>query len=54
MEDIDTELEDHIYDETRYVFMDHPLNPRKNVKRYTASDPLPPDDPLNIIRPVGR
>lgn len=54
VEDIDTELEDHIYDETRYVFMDHPLNPRKNVKRYTASDPLPPDDPLNIIRPVGR
>lgn len=54
VEDIDTSLEDHIYDETRYVFMDHPLNPRKNIKRYTASDPLPPDDPLNIIKPVGR
>ena len=54
VEDIDTELEDHIYDETRYVFMDHPLNPRKNIKRYMVSDPLPPDDPLNIIKPVGR
>lgn len=54
VEDIDTSLEDHIYDETRYVFMDHPLNPRKNIKRYAASDPLPPEDPLNIIRPVGR
>lgn len=54
VEDIDTDMEDHIYDESRYVFMEHPLNPRKNVKRFTASDPLPPDDPLNIIRPVGR
>lgn len=54
VEDIDTELEDHIYDAARYVFMEHPLNPRKSVKRYTAADPLPPEDPLNIIRPERR
>ena len=51
-EDIDTDLEDHIYDATRYVFMEHPINPRKNVKRYLPSDPLPPDDPLEMIKPV--
>lgn len=50
VEDIDTDLEDHIYDEARYVFMEHPLNPRKNVKRFTEKDPLPPDDPLNMIK----
>ena len=49
VEDIDTDLEDHIYDATRYVFMDHPLNPRKNIKRYTEADPLPPEDPLDMI-----
>lgn len=52
VEDIDTELEDHIYDATRYVFMAHPLNPRKNIKRFTAADPLPPEDPLEIITPT--
>ena len=51
-EDIDTDLEDHIYDATRYVFMEHPINPRKNVKRYLPSDPLPPEDPLEMIKPV--
>lgn len=50
VEDIDTDLEDHIYDETRYVFMEHPLNPRKDHKRFKAADPLPPDDPLNIFK----
>lgn len=51
-EDIDTDLEDHIYDATRYVFMEHPINPRKNVKRYLPSDPLPLEDPLEIIKPT--
>lgn len=54
VEDIDTELEDHIYDATRYVFMEHPLNQRKNIRRITAADPLPPDDPLEIVKPVRR
>ena len=48
-EDIDTDGEDHIYDSDRYVLMEHPLNPRRTIKRYTASDPLPPEDPLEII-----
>lgn len=53
VEDIDTTLEDHNYDETRYVFMEHPLNPLKTIKHYTNKDPLPPMDPLNIY-PVRR
>ena len=54
VEDIDTDMEDHIYDATRYVFMDHPLNPRKNIKRFTEKDPLPQEDPLEIITPQRR
>lgn len=54
VEDIDTTLEDHIYDATRYVFMAHPLNPRKDIKRFTAADALPKDDPLEIITPTRR
>ena len=53
VEDINTTLEDHNYDETRYVFMEHPLNPLKTIKHYTNKDPLPPMDPLNIY-PVRR
>ena len=30
-EDIDTDQEDHIYDECRYVLMEHPIAPRENV-----------------------
>lgn len=30
-EDIDTTQEDHIYDECRYVLMEHPITPRENV-----------------------
>lgn len=42
-EDIDTDMEDHIYDECRYVLMENPITPRKNelVKS-------PGDDPLNL------
>lgn len=41
VEDVDTNTEDHIYDETRYVFMDHPLTPRKNVlHKVQGYDPL--------------
>lgn len=43
VEDIDTDGEDHIYDEQRYLFMEHPLNPRRN----TLWTP-PEEDPLNM------
>lgn len=42
-EDIDTDLEDHIYDEWRYVMMDRPIAPRENVLNRR-----PLDDPLNL------
>jgi hypothetical protein len=42
-------MEDHDYDETRYIFMAHPLNPRKNMPKFDASTPLPPEDPLNLV-----
>lgn len=43
VEDIDTDGEDHIYDEQRYLFMEHPLNPRRNTL-WTPSE----EDPLNM------
>lgn len=40
-EDIDTDMEDHIYDECRYVLMERPIAPRENVlKRISLDDPL--------------
>lgn len=43
VEDIDTDGEDHIYDECRYLFMEHPITARK------AHKPKPPaSDPLNM------
>ena len=43
VEDIDTDGEDHIYDECRYVFMTRPITPRKTEFK------LPPkDDPLDL------
>lgn len=45
VEDINTDQEDHIYDECRYVMMEHPLNPRRN----TITVPQPIEDPLNMI-----
>ena len=44
VEDIDTEGEDHIYDECRYVMMERPVSPRKN-----ALYKDPPEDPLNMF-----
>jgi hypothetical protein len=43
-EDIDTDMEDHIYDEWRYVLMDRPIAPRVNHKREHFGD-----DPLNMF-----
>lgn len=42
VEDINTDQEDHIYDECRYVMMDKPIAPRKNVLQE-----LPKYDPLD-------
>lgn len=43
-EDIDTDMEDHIYDEWRYVMMASPISPRPNTPKI-----LPPYDPLNMF-----
>jgi len=48
VEDINTEQEDHIYDMCRYVFMEHPIAPRKNE----LANPLP-DDPLDLRERPG-
>jgi hypothetical protein len=41
VEDIDTRSEDHIYDCVRYVLMENPINPRKNVLQSAErEDPL--------------
>lgn len=43
-EDIDSDQEDHAYDEARYFCMSRPIKPRKTVAREIAVD-----DPLNMI-----
>ena len=43
VEDIDTRQEDHIYDECRYVLMEHPLSPPARP----AVAPVE-DDPLEL------
>lgn len=48
VEDIDTDGEDHIYDESRYVFMEHPIAPRKNNKKAIVKD-----DPLDLYDRKG-
>ena len=42
VEDIDTSLEDHIYDEWRYVMMENPINPpiRQKTLKDVREDPL--------------
>ena len=42
VEDIDTKLEDHIYDEWRYVMMENPINPpiRQKILKDVREDPL--------------
>lgn len=46
VEDVDSDQEDHIYDECRYVLMAHPISPRKHIPPPAA----PADDPLNLWR----
>lgn len=43
VEDIDTDGEDHIYDECRYVLMENPISPRKNNRQVQIKD-----DPLEL------
>ena len=44
-EDIDTKLEDHVADETRYLCMANPMKPIKVEERKPAVyDPLASDD----------
>ena len=45
VEDIDTDGEDHIYDECRYVFMQRPITPREITPKL-----VPLDDPLNLFQ----
>ena len=45
VEDIDTSLEDHIYDECRYVLMEYPITPPEVPAR-----PLQQDGPLEYGR----
>ena len=44
-EDVDTTMEDHIYDAIRYVLMENPINPRKS-----AIWTPPQEDPLDLYR----
>lgn len=48
VEDVDTKMEDHAYDEWRYVNMARPIAPRKKVSIDTEWTP-PPEDPLNVL-----
>ena len=45
VEDVDTDGEDHIYDEWRYACMEHQIAPRKNIRqRVEVYDPLSTED----------
>lgn len=45
VEDVDTTQEDHLYDECRYMCMENPINPRRNV----AERGIPQEDPLDLF-----
>lgn len=47
IEDIDSDCEDHIYDETRYLCMYRPILPPKQIK---TNQRWFGDDPLNLMR----
>lgn len=44
VEDVDTTGEDHIYDECRYICMENPLAPRRDVRMHLRLE----DDPLEL------
>jgi len=45
-EDIDTDAEDHTYDETRYFLMAHPITPKKKppARQRYRNDPYRRDE----------
>ena len=46
MEDVDTDGEDHIYDELRYVCMKNPIAaPKRKAEEQKPYDPLATDKP---------
>ena len=47
LEDVDTKMEDHIYDEWRYVCMARPIAPREKHRPDGEWEP-PAEDPLNM------
>ena len=54
-EDIDTDLEDHIADECRYVCMARPINPVPvEAPKMKAWSPLEQDEPYNRMDFYGR
>ena len=40
VEDIDTDCEDHIYDETRYMLMENPLQQKQELPKIAEFNPL--------------
>lgn len=48
VEDIDTDGEDHIYDECRYVAMVHPINPPKSKNKIKQYNPLDIDNDVHV------
>lgn len=51
VEDIDTEMEDHNYDEWRYVCMDYPLNPEVLIHEKKVIGTDGQFDPLQMMTP---
>ena len=49
VEDIDSDQEDHIYDECRYVLMENPISPRQIQKETVLRD-----DPLDLDKRKSR
>ena len=49
VEDIDSDQEDHIYDECRYVLMENPISPRQLQKETVLRD-----DPLDLDKHKNR
>lgn len=49
VEDVDTKMEDHIYDEWRYMCMARPIAARKRTAPAEILDYKNTDDPLNLV-----
>ena len=52
IEDINSDMEDHNYDEWRYVCMANPMNPAKNYAKQKVIGTDGITDPLNMNQPV--